>query len=125
MSEDQIIQNDLRIKSLLKDRAEAIKIKDERINRHRLFGTEWSSKEIAETNAALTRINAELRECGEISHALRGGHLAKTKRELIGELTLWAEQMNDANKNQKTSEAEKLFNKKALDRISGILQSRK
>jgi hypothetical protein len=114
--------NELRIKDLKAERYHAIRNKEMFIMEQRLGKTEASKLKIQKAEAEIVRINAWLFECGRISTAIHGAGIQKTKRQFVGALISWSEQMQDANKNPKTTEAERLFNRRAIERISTILQ---
>ena len=56
---------------------------------------------------------------------LRAENEALKKVDLIGAISLWADQMRDSNKNPATSAGEKLFNQRAIDRTKSLLAGNK
>ncbi len=122
MTTDQT-ENDARIEILKQRRAAALVVKASREEQHRTTKGAHSKAALLAANEALTAINDELRECGMLSHQDKGGGIVKTKRELIGSLSTWMGQMQDANKNPRTSPGEKLFNQRAIERLAIILKA--
>jgi hypothetical protein len=116
-------QNDKRIKELLAVRKKAIQYKDICLQQQIQLKTQQSKEELRSATAALIEINNELKKCGDISRAVSSGSVAKSKKELIGALMAWSAQMQDANKNPKTTAAERLFNSKAIERLQSILKA--
>lgn len=91
---------------------------------HRQQRSEQSRRGLLDSQDSLQLINKELAEMAEVSRGMDGGGgIAKTKRELIGSLMVWSDQMADANKNPATSAGEKLFNARAVARIAQILKA--
>ena len=114
---------DIKMKDLLSRRAIGIKNMQIFLACHRAEGSERTKQALIESQNVLRLVNEALAEMGEISRRMEGGGVAKTKRELIGSLMVWFDQMADSNKNPATPAAEKLFNQRAIDRIAQILKA--
>ena len=114
---------DIKMKDLLSRRAIGIKNLHIFLACHRAEVSERTRQALIESQNVLRLVNEALSEMGEISRRMEGGGVAKTKRELIGSLMVWFDQMADSNKNPATPAAEKLFNQRAIDRIAQILKA--
>jgi len=112
---------ELRVQELLASRRHGIKVMQERLARQKAEKTEESLTGLRAAQEVLRKINVALAEQGEISRKITGCGVAKTKSELIGSLLSWSDQMRDSNKNPATPPAEKLFNQRAIDRITMII----
>ena len=115
--------NEARIIAIKARRAVAIIIKDSLTAQHRASYSLGSKAALLAADDTLRAINLELHERGAVSRSLMGGGIAKTKRELIGSLRVWMEQMRETNKNPRTSLGEKLFGARAIERLNLILKS--
>lgn len=114
---------DIKMKDLLSRRAIGIKNMQIFLACHRVEGSERTKQALIESQDVLRRVNEALSEMGEISRRMEGGGVAKTKRELIGSLMVWSDQMADSNKNPATPAGERLFNQRAIARIAQILKA--
>ena len=116
-------EHHMKMKDLLSRRAAGIQRMQACHAAHRQQGSE--RRGLLDSQDSLRLINEGLAEMAEVSRAMDGGGgVAKTKRELIGSLTAWSDQMADANKNPATSAGEKLFNARAVARIAQILMAK-
>ena len=115
--------NEARIIAIKARRAVAIIIKDSLTAQHRASYSLGSKAALLAADDTLRAKNLELHERGAVSRSLMGGGIAKTKRELIGSLRVWMEQMRETNKNPRTSLGEKLFGARAIERLNLILKS--
>ena len=114
---------DAKMKDLLSRRVIGIKNMQIFLACHHAEGSERTKQALIDSQNVLRLVNEALAEMGEISRRMEGGGVAKTKRELIGALMVWADQMADANKNPATSPGGKLFNQRAVERIAQILKA--
>lgn len=117
-------EHHMKMKDLLSRRAAGIQRMQACHAAHRQQMSERSRRGLLDSQDSLRLINEGLAEMAEVSRRMDGGGgVAKTKRELIGSLVVWSDQMADANKNPATSAGEKLFNARAVARIAQILKA--
>lgn len=97
---------------------------DERMGTYRQTGDKGALADHTELAKKIREVNGRLKHLGDEVHRVSGCGLVKTKREFIGALMAWSDEMKDLCKNPKTSPAERLFCEKAIKRINVIVADR-